>query len=138
MMRSRLVRVGAVMAVLAAVAACSSTGSSASNSTAAVAPASVNFDPADAAFVAQLYAESLVPPVPQYGDAAYLADAENVCNQLGIPGESAAVVKTDMANLRKNRVSNYGITPDQAEQVMVLSVQTYCPNRLAALKTALG
>lgn len=47
------------------------------------------------------------------------------------------MIRTDMVNLRKNRVSDDGVTQDQAEQVMVLSVQTYCPDLMPALRTAL-
>lgn len=42
-----------------------------------------------------------------------------------------------MINMRKNRASGYGITTDQATQVIVLSAQAYCPTNVATVQAAL-
>lgn len=140
-------RIGAILISAMVLSACAS---STDTPAPAAAPAQVtsssaggaldDLDPQDAAFVAQLRSQGLIPAEQRadFPDAAYITDASAVCKIIAIPGESAAVIKTDLSNMRKNRVAGYGITQDQATQVMILSAQTYCPSALSTVKSALS
>lgn len=136
MIRSRVALLAAMALLLAGC------GSSAPSSSTSAAPASTAsaeaLDPADAAFVAQLRSEGLAPPKSaSFPDAAYVTDANAVCKILAL-GEAPTIVKTDLTNMQQNRVSGYGITTDQAAQVIVLSAQTYCPAQVTTVKAALS
>jgi hypothetical protein len=94
-------------------------------------------DPTDAAFIDAIRDENLAPKVPASMDAGLVTDASNVCNlAAGIPGETLTVRKTDMVNMRNSRTSSYGITEAQAETVMILSTETYCPDQTNFVRSA--
>lgn len=135
-----------VASALLAVTACgSSSPVNTSTSTNTLPPSSAEssialappvLDSADAAFVAELRAKNLAPAIPADLDVALVTDANAVCNMARLV-ESADIKKTDMVNMRKNRVVYYGITQEEATEVMVLSVQTYCADQVSFVRTAL-
>ena len=140
-MNAQRTLVFALVAVLLLLgAACSSTTSTTPPST----PASSTVDPyalegADAEFVDDLRAKGLIPAVKaEWPDSAYVTDANAICQGLNFPGESAAVKREDLINRQENRVELYGITVDQATQVMILSVEAYCPDQVAVVERALS
>jgi Protein of unknown function (DUF732) len=97
-----------------------------------------DLDPADTAFVGQLLAEGLAPNPNDFSDAVFVTDANAICRILAVPGEAAEITQADLLNMRSTRADAYGITEQQANQVMVLSAQTYCPAQVATVKRALG
>ncbi len=96
-------------------------------------------DPSDAAFVADLRDRGLAPPVSSTRpDGAYITDAYAICKMMAFTGESPEVKKVDLFNMRKNRAQGYGITEGQATTVMILAVETYCPEFSPTVKRVLG
>lgn len=94
---------------------------------------------ADSTFVTQLRDQGLIPGVSEtFPDAAYVTDANAICKLLAFPGETDEVQRTDLVNMRKNRVTGYGITEAQATEVMILSAETYCPSQVETIKRALA
>jgi len=137
----------AVVAATTVLAGCGSsdpaaeTGSSlpARPTTTAATTADFNdLDPADAAFVAQLRTEGLAPNPNDFSDGVFITDANAICRILAVPGETDEIKQTDLLNMRDTRAKAYGITEPQADQVMVLSAETYCPAQVATVKRALG
>lgn len=140
----------AVLGVLAAtivLAGCGSSGTAekaessllaVSITTAAATAADLNdLDSADTAFVAQLRASGLAPNPNDFSDAVFVTDANAICRILATPGETDEIRQTDLLIMRDTRANAYGITEPQANEVVVLSAETYCPTQVATVKRAL-
>jgi hypothetical protein len=97
-------------------------------------------DGTDAEFVAVLRAAGLIPaPGVRPSDSVYVTDSNAVCDTISaVPGESQQVIATDLVNMRENRVAAYGITENQATEVMIVSAKKYCPARVSVVKAALN
>ncbi len=72
-------------------------------------------------------------------DSVLVTDANAVCQTItAASGQSQQVIATDLVNLRQNRVAAYGITENQATELIIVSAKRYCPARVSVVKAALN